>query len=60
MIAIELTDKESAIKFVESTKLFKLAVSLGGAESLLEHVVSMTHGDWIMTSQVCVTQSLKS
>ena len=34
---------ERAVKFVESTKLFALAESLGGVESLVEHPAIMTH-----------------
>ncbi|GAB4293854.1 MAG: PLP-dependent aspartate aminotransferase family protein [Myxococcota bacterium] len=34
---------ESAKKFLESLSLFAIAVSLGGAESLIEHPVSMSH-----------------
>lgn len=32
-----------ALKFVESTKIFALAESLGGTESLIEHPVTMSH-----------------
>jgi cysteine-S-conjugate beta-lyase len=35
--------EESAIRFVTSTQLFKLAESLGGVKSLLCHPASMTH-----------------
>ncbi|MFT6816118.1 MAG: cystathionine gamma-lyase [Sphingobacteriales bacterium] len=34
---------EDALKFMQSTKLFALAESLGGVESLLGHPASMTH-----------------
>ena len=34
---------QDAIKFITSTKLFKLAESLGGVESLISHPASMTH-----------------
>ncbi|MDB5193315.1 MAG: Cystathionine gamma-lyase [Segetibacter sp.] len=34
---------EAAIKFVTSTKYFKLAESLGGVKSLLSHPATMTH-----------------
>ncbi|KAG1691834.1 Cystathionine gamma-lyase [Nymphon striatum] len=34
---------ESAKKFAESVKLFKLAVSLGGYDSLVDHPAIMTH-----------------
>ena len=35
--------EEVAIKFLESLKLFILAESLGGVESLIEHPATMTH-----------------
>ena len=35
--------EEAAIKFATSTKLFKLAESLGGIKSLLSHPANMTH-----------------
>ena len=35
--------EEAAVKFVTSTKLFKLAESLGGVKSLLSHSANMTH-----------------
>lgn len=38
------TEKE-AFKFLNSLKLIKLAVSLGGTESLAEHPATMTHAD---------------
>ena len=34
---------ESATNFLEKTKLFSLAESLGGVESLIEHPAIMTH-----------------
>lgn len=34
---------EDAIKLISSTKIFKLAESLGGVESLISHPASMTH-----------------
>jgi methionine-gamma-lyase len=34
-----------AFKFLDSLKLIKLAVSLGGTESLAEHPQTMTHAD---------------
>lgn len=36
-------DKEATIRFLTSTKLFTLAVSLGGIESLIEQPCTMTH-----------------
>jgi cystathionine beta-lyase/cystathionine gamma-synthase len=44
MISIELGSLEKAKKFTTSVKLFTLAESLGGVESLVCHPVSMTHG----------------
>jgi cystathionine beta-lyase/cystathionine gamma-synthase len=45
MISFELKDDsvETARKVLSSTKLFSLAESLGGVESLINHPASMTH-----------------
>ncbi len=43
MISFDVGDKNTAKKIVESTKLFSLAESLGGVESLIGHPVTMTH-----------------
>ena len=45
MISFELKDDSvpAAIKVLSSTKLFSLAESLGGVESLINHPASMTH-----------------
>ncbi len=43
MISIELGDVGLARRFVERTKIFALAESLGGVESLVGHPASMTH-----------------
>ena len=45
MISFELKDEsmEAAIKVLSGTKLFSLAESLGGVESLINHPASMTH-----------------
>jgi cystathionine beta-lyase/cystathionine gamma-synthase len=43
MISIELGDLGAARRFVERTKIFALAESLGGVESLIGHPASMTH-----------------
>ena len=46
MIAFDLRGGEAeAFRFLNRLKLFKLAVSLGGTESLAEHPASMTHAD---------------
>jgi len=46
MLSFTLKDNsiEAAIKFMSSTKLFTLAESLGGVESLISNPASMTHG----------------
>ncbi|OLC06691.1 MAG: cystathionine gamma-synthase [Gemmatimonadetes bacterium 13_1_40CM_70_11] len=43
MISLELGSVERARRFVERTKIFALAESLGGVESLIGHPASMTH-----------------
>jgi cystathionine beta-lyase/cystathionine gamma-synthase len=43
MISIELGDVAFARRFVERTRIFALAESLGGVESLVGHPASMTH-----------------
>src|SRR5881398_3129004 len=43
MISILLESEEEAVEFVARTKLFKLAESLGGVESLIEIPALMTH-----------------
>ncbi|HEU4570292.1 MAG TPA: cystathionine gamma-synthase [Gemmatimonadales bacterium] len=43
MISIDLGDVEKAKRVVASVKLFVLAESLGGVESLIGHPASMTH-----------------
>jgi cystathionine beta-lyase/cystathionine gamma-synthase len=43
MISIDLGDAARARRFVESTRVFALAESLGGVESLIGHPVTMTH-----------------
>jgi cystathionine gamma-lyase len=42
MVSFEVSKKVNLKRFLESTKLFALAVSLGGVESLIEHPWSMT------------------
>lgn len=46
MLSFTLKDDsiESAVKFMSSTKVFTLAESLGGVESLISNPASMTHG----------------
>ena len=43
MISIELGDVARARRLAESTRIFALAESLGGVESLIGHPASMTH-----------------
>ena len=45
MMSFELKDNsmEAATKVLSSTKIFSLAESLGGIESLINHPASMTH-----------------
>ncbi len=43
MVSIVLRDEQSALELCARTKLFTLAESLGGVESLIEHPGRMTH-----------------
>jgi cystathionine beta-lyase/cystathionine gamma-synthase len=43
MISLDLGDLARARRMVESTRIFALAESLGGVESLIGHPVTMTH-----------------
>jgi methionine-gamma-lyase len=46
MIAFDIVGgEEHAFRFLNALKLIKLAVSLGGTESLAEHPATMTHSD---------------
>lgn len=46
MVSFEVRGGEAeAFRFLNALKLVKLAVSLGGTESLVEHPYSMTHAD---------------
>ena len=46
MIAFDIKGGEKeAFQFLDNLKLIKLAVSLGGTESLAEHPQTMTHAD---------------
>lgn len=61
MISIEIQGGESeAFKFLNELKLFKLAVSLGGTESLAQHPCSMTHAgvDPVAKIQLGITDTL--
>jgi cystathionine gamma-synthase len=43
MVSILLESEEEAVTLCASTKIFQLAESLGGVESLIEHPARMTH-----------------
>jgi cystathionine beta-lyase/cystathionine gamma-synthase len=43
MISLDLGDPERARRMVEGTRIFALAESLGGVESLIGHPATMTH-----------------
>jgi cystathionine beta-lyase/cystathionine gamma-synthase len=43
MISFLVDTEETAVELVAKTKLFKLAESLGGVESMIEHPARMTH-----------------
>jgi cystathionine gamma-lyase len=43
MISVELGSREAAKRVLESLRVFSLAESLGGVESLISHPASMTH-----------------
>ena len=43
MISFDLDDPDRARRFLEGTRIFSLAESLGGVESLVNHPASMTH-----------------
>ena len=43
MISVLADSEDAAVELVERTKLFQLAESLGGVESLIEHPARMTH-----------------
>ena len=44
MISIIMKDgRDAAVRFAEATKIFTLAESLGGVESLIEVPAAMTH-----------------
>lgn len=57
MISIILESAEYARAMVSRTKLFSLAESLGGVESLIEHPYSMTHAS-TATSPIAVPDAL--
>lgn len=44
MISVDFGDEDKAKKLLKNVKIFTLAESLGGVESLISHPSSMTHG----------------
>jgi cystathionine gamma-synthase len=57
MVSFELGSRDEAIRVVESTKLFFLAESLGGVESLIEVPAPMTHAS-VADSPLAVPDTL--
>jgi cystathionine beta-lyase/cystathionine gamma-synthase len=57
MVSLILESPEAAKQMVSRTKLFALAESLGGVESLIEHPYSMTHAS-TATSPIAVPPAL--
>jgi cystathionine gamma-lyase len=57
MVSIIVDSDEAARRMVSRTKLFALAESLGGVESLIEHPHSMTHAS-TATSPLAVDKAL--
>jgi cystathionine beta-lyase/cystathionine gamma-synthase len=43
MVSVLLESEQEAVEFVARTRIFQLAESLGGVESLIEHPARMTH-----------------
>ena len=43
MISVEMGTRERAAQVLERTRIFSLAESLGGVESLISHPATMTH-----------------
>jgi cystathionine beta-lyase/cystathionine gamma-synthase len=60
MISLDLGDPARARRFVEATRIFSLAESLGGVESLIGHPASMTHASVppVMRQAMGLTDSL--
>ncbi len=60
MISLELGDVARAKRMVEATRIFALAESLGGVESLIGHPASMTHASVpkAMRDEMGLTDSL--
>lgn len=57
MVSFEVASREEALRIVSRTRLFFLAESLGGVESLIEHPAAMTHAS-IADSPFRVSENL--
>ena len=59
MISFDIGDPARARRVVERTRIFALAESLGGVESLIGHPASMTHASVpvAMRQEMCLTDS---
>ena len=60
MIAVEMTTRERAARVLDRVRVFALAESLGGVESLISHPASMTHASVPVErrSQLGITEGL--
>ena len=57
VVSLELADESAARRFAESTRLFTLAESLGGVESLLNYPDAMTHAS-VRGTELAVSPAL--
>jgi len=57
MVSFEVANRDEAIRVVEATRLFFLAESLGGVESLIEVPAPMTHAS-VASSPLAVPETL--
>ncbi|MFE1646730.1 cystathionine gamma-synthase [Microbacterium sp. P01] len=57
IVSVELADGATARRFAESTRLFQLAESLGGVESLMNYPDAMTHAS-VRGTELAVPEEL--
>lgn len=57
IVSLELADAAAARRFAESTRLFQLAESLGGVESLMNYPDEMTHAS-VRGTELAVPENL--
>ncbi|MFE1665163.1 cystathionine gamma-synthase [Microbacterium sp. P02] len=57
IVSVELADGTTARRFAESTRLFQLAESLGGVESLMNYPDAMTHAS-VRGTELAVPEEL--